>query len=425
MIKLRTLLKEEFTPQVLSTEFGGWDDMEFLKKTWNMPIEELYKILEKAKSDLKFLNNMSRTRSVIRVLYKKDAQWVRARVGYLEGIIKKKKVDSSFRPDMIKENVMKKSELKRLITEVVSQINEYELPNIELLQKNLSPCPRCGKEAKIDGANGGSEYAVGCYNGCKNWQFDGLADKAVEKWEQYVHETVGFNLDEGKKNNMKKSELKKLIKEVLSIVNESAEEWVSSCCSARPLGELDRNHLGRCSKCKEGTDFIDLNTWEDPLRRPIAGNVDASKLPVEMEESNDRLKNFSNVGTDEDGNLIGNCKLCHTNGVLIPFHDCKKMNEQNETNSGISEETLISNLKSRGLRHLEMNIQVGSEVLPGIVAYSLPGYEYKDQPITAEDLEVWACNDGVYSNVTNQISEQARNKFYEKIEQSAKEDDRN
>lgn len=31
---------------------------------------------------------------------------------------------------------------------------------------------------------------------------------------------------------------------------------------------------------------------------------------------------FENVGYDEDGHRIGNCKNCATNGVLVHEHNC-------------------------------------------------------------------------------------------------------
>lgn len=33
---------------------------------------------------------------------------------------------------------------------------------------------------------------------------------------------------------------------------------------------------------------------------------------------------FNNVGHDEDGNVIGCCKHCGANGVLVHEHTCKK-----------------------------------------------------------------------------------------------------
>ena len=44
-------------------------------------------------------------------------------------------------------------------------------------------------------------------------------------------------------------------------------EPVSSCCTATPYGnihELDGEHYGLCGKCKEHTDFIDINKENNP-----------------------------------------------------------------------------------------------------------------------------------------------------------------
>lgn len=95
------ILEEEYVSQVLSTEFGGYDDMSFLKKTWRMSVEELLPILEKAKSDLKWLNRNSR--GLMGLFNKKDAQWVRCRIKWIDSIIKKKQKDPTYMPDMVKE----------------------------------------------------------------------------------------------------------------------------------------------------------------------------------------------------------------------------------------------------------------------------------------------------------------------------------
>ena len=63
-------------------------------------------------------------------------------------------------------------------------------------------------------------------------------------------------------------------KEEIAYINSLCEEepyYVSSCCTADPLGniheldseynihELDSEYYGLCGKCKEHTDFIDNN----------------------------------------------------------------------------------------------------------------------------------------------------------------------
>jgi hypothetical protein len=100
------ILEESYVSQVLSTEFGGYDDMAFLKKTWRMSVEELLPVLEKAKSDLKWLNQNSK--GLMGLFNKKDARWVRNRIKWIDSIIKKKQKDSTYMPDMVKENIPSK-----------------------------------------------------------------------------------------------------------------------------------------------------------------------------------------------------------------------------------------------------------------------------------------------------------------------------
>jgi len=103
--------------QVLTDDFGGRDDVAFLKKINGMSLEELLPVLETAKKDLKWLYNNSRGKGVMLLFMKKDALWVRQRVKWLEETIKKK-------TNVVKENIMKKSQLKQLIKEVINETGE-------------------------------------------------------------------------------------------------------------------------------------------------------------------------------------------------------------------------------------------------------------------------------------------------------------
>ena len=57
-------------------------------------------------------------------------------------------------------------------------------------------------------------------------------------------------------------------KDEIAYINSQCEqepEYVSSCCTADPYGnihEFDGEHYGLCGKCKEHTDFIDNNEDE-------------------------------------------------------------------------------------------------------------------------------------------------------------------
>lgn len=64
----------------------------------------------------------------------------------------------------------------------------------------------------------------------------------------------------------KMSEIARVTEEVeIAYINSQCEqepEYVSSCCTADPYGnihEFDGEHYGLCGKCKEHTDFIDNN----------------------------------------------------------------------------------------------------------------------------------------------------------------------
>ena len=64
----------------------------------------------------------------------------------------------------------------------------------------------------------------------------------------------------------KMSELaRKTEKDEIAYINSLCEQepyYVSSCCTAYPLGnihEFDGEHYGLCGKCKEHTDFINNN----------------------------------------------------------------------------------------------------------------------------------------------------------------------
>ena len=53
----------------------------------------------------------------------------------------------------------------------------------------------------------------------------------------------------------------------MSKTSDLEREPVSNCCSANPYGnihELDGEHYGLCGKCKEHTDFIDINKENNP-----------------------------------------------------------------------------------------------------------------------------------------------------------------
>jgi hypothetical protein len=43
-------------------------------------------------------------------------------------------------------------------------------------------------------------------------------------------------------------------------------ERLSNCCGARPIGEMDVNYVGRCSRCREGAIFLTEEENESEIR---------------------------------------------------------------------------------------------------------------------------------------------------------------
>ena len=86
--------------QVISKELGGFDDKEFLKIVWNMDISDLETLMDKSKSDLKWLK--ANSKGLLGTFNRKEAQWVKSRISFIDEIIKSKNKDSSYIPDNYK-----------------------------------------------------------------------------------------------------------------------------------------------------------------------------------------------------------------------------------------------------------------------------------------------------------------------------------
>ena len=85
---------------VMSLELGGYDDKQFLKTIWKLSIEELNSLLEKAQSDLKWLNGNSK--GILGSFNRKDAQFTKSRITWIKDVIKHKQNDPEFIPDWLK-----------------------------------------------------------------------------------------------------------------------------------------------------------------------------------------------------------------------------------------------------------------------------------------------------------------------------------
>ena len=100
--ELKQLIKEEIhkvlneDAKVISKEFGGTNDSEFLKIAWKMSIDNLEKLLLTSIEDLKFLKKNSK--GTLGLFNRKDAQWVTSRIKFIKQIILSKKKNPDFIP---------------------------------------------------------------------------------------------------------------------------------------------------------------------------------------------------------------------------------------------------------------------------------------------------------------------------------------
>jgi hypothetical protein len=74
--------------QVLSDEFGGYDDKEFLYKAWRMTLSELKDLLSTAVKDLAWCKKNSK--GTLGQFNKRDGLFLKHRISFIEQIIKTK-----------------------------------------------------------------------------------------------------------------------------------------------------------------------------------------------------------------------------------------------------------------------------------------------------------------------------------------------
>lgn len=104
--ELRQIIREEISKvlnedaKVISKEFGGINDSEFLKIAWKMSIDDLEKLLQTSIEDLKWLKKNSK--GTLGLFNRKDAQWVTNRIKFIKQIISSKKKTPDFIPDYYK-----------------------------------------------------------------------------------------------------------------------------------------------------------------------------------------------------------------------------------------------------------------------------------------------------------------------------------
>lgn len=106
--ELRQIIKEEIkyvlneSSNILSKEFGGYDDKEFLRIVWKLSIPELEKLLNTSKTELNWLKNQGPKGKIMGLFNKRDILLIKTRIKYLNEIISSKKKNPDFIPDFVK-----------------------------------------------------------------------------------------------------------------------------------------------------------------------------------------------------------------------------------------------------------------------------------------------------------------------------------
>jgi hypothetical protein len=97
---IKEVINESYTSKVISKEFGGTDDSQFLKIAWKLSLDELQDLLATSISDLKWLK--AHSKGILNSFNRKDALWVAGRIKFIQQIITSKKKNPNFIPDIYK-----------------------------------------------------------------------------------------------------------------------------------------------------------------------------------------------------------------------------------------------------------------------------------------------------------------------------------
>ena len=86
---------------IVSPQYGGYEDKEFLKIAWKMSIQELESLLQDTIKDIGYYKNSNR-HGLFGSLDRKLVIIAKNRMEYLKQIINKKQTDPDFYPDFLK-----------------------------------------------------------------------------------------------------------------------------------------------------------------------------------------------------------------------------------------------------------------------------------------------------------------------------------
>ncbi len=136
---VRQIIKEEIqhmiqeaNSKVLGPELGGSDDSNFLKVVWYMDTNQLEELLKTSINDLGWLKKHSN--GLLNTFNRRDAQIVKNRIQYIKQIIKSKKQNPDYVPDIhkkgdieIDEKILKElkgPETSRRLKEIATMLDD-------------------------------------------------------------------------------------------------------------------------------------------------------------------------------------------------------------------------------------------------------------------------------------------------------------
>ena len=88
--------------KIISKEFGGNDDVSFLKVVWNMSLKDIKTLLADTAEDLTRLKQSQSKGKIMGVFDKKSLSIIKSRIPWIKQILASKKKTPDFIPDSFK-----------------------------------------------------------------------------------------------------------------------------------------------------------------------------------------------------------------------------------------------------------------------------------------------------------------------------------
>jgi hypothetical protein len=92
----------EAGPKLFSQEFGGANDIEFLRVVWKLSVEDLERLLEEAVFDLKGNKNLGVKGKIMGNFNRREIQLLNYRIKLLKQVIQIKQKNPEYTPDSFK-----------------------------------------------------------------------------------------------------------------------------------------------------------------------------------------------------------------------------------------------------------------------------------------------------------------------------------